>query len=109
MARTAKEEMFDSVGGLRIFLRSWRPEANPRSIVVICHGVNSHGGQYVWAAEQFVKGGFTVYALDLRGRGKSEGERFYLENVAEYVGDVSGAVKIAKITEPWSAGVPAWP
>jgi acylglycerol lipase len=43
-----------------------------------------------------VRRGFAVYALDLRGRGKSEGERFYLENVAEYVSDVAGAVKIAK-------------
>ena len=66
---------------------------------MICHGVNSHGGQYTWPAEQFVKHGFAVYALDLRGRGKSEGERFYLEDVAEYVSDVAGAVKIAKSRE----------
>ena len=83
MAQTAQEEMFDGTGGLKIFLRSWRPSGEPRAVIVICHGVNSHGGQYAWAAGQFVKGGFAVYALDLRGRGKSEGERFYVENVAE--------------------------
>ena len=82
--QTASEEMFDGVGGLKIFLRSWRPEGRARAVIVICHGVNSHGGQYSWTAEQFVKAGFTVYALDLRGRGKSEGERFYVEDVAEY-------------------------
>ena len=98
--QTASEEMFDGVGGLRIFLRSWRPEGRPRAVIVICHGVNSHGGQYGWPAEQFVKAGFAVYALDLRGRGKSEGERFYVENVAEYVSDVAGAVKIAKSRHP---------
>ena len=37
-----------------------------------------------------MKSGFAVYALDLRGRGKSEGERFYVENVADYVSDVAG-------------------
>ena len=67
---------------------------------MICHGVNSHGGQYAWTAEQLVKAGFAVYALDLRGRGKSEGERFYVENVADYVSDVSGVVKIAKSRDP---------
>ena len=82
MAQTAKEETFDGVGGLKIFLRSWQPEAKPRAVMVICHGVNSHGGQYAWPAEQFVKRGLAVYALDLRGRGKSEGERFYVENVS---------------------------
>ena len=99
-ARAATEETFDGVGGLKIFLRSWRPDGKPRAVVVICHGVNSHGGQYVWVAEQFVKSGFAVYALDLRGRGKSEGERFYVENVADYVSDVAGVVKIAKSRDP---------
>ena len=97
---TAREETFDGKGGLKIFFRSWRPEGKPRAVVVICHGVNSHGGQYVWPAEQFVKHGFAVYALDLRGRGKSEGERFYVEDVADYVSDVAGVVKIAKSRDP---------
>jgi len=105
MAQTAREETFDGVGGLRIFLRSWRPEGKPRAVLVICHGVNSHGGQYAWAAEQFVRGGFAVYALDLRGRGKSEGERFYVENVADYVSDVADVVRIAKPRDP---GVPVF-
>ena len=72
------------------------PGGEPRAVVVICHGVNSHGGQYIWTAEQLVASGFVVYALDLRGRGKSEGERFYVEDVADYVSDVAGVVKIAK-------------
>jgi len=99
MGITAKEETFDSVGSIKIHLRSWAPE-HPRAVIVICHGVNSHGGQYAWVAAQFVARGFAVYALDLRGRGKSEGERFYVENVAEYVSDVAGAVRIAKSREP---------
>jgi alpha-beta hydrolase superfamily lysophospholipase len=105
MALSAKEETFESVGGLKVFLRSWRPETKPRAVVVICHGVNSHGGQYVWVAEQFVKVGYAAYALDLRGRGKSEGERFYVEDVKEYVGDVAGTVKIATSRDP---GVPVF-
>jgi alpha-beta hydrolase superfamily lysophospholipase len=99
MVLTVHEETFDGLGGLKIFLRSWRPDGTPRAVIVICHGVNSHGGQYTWPAEQFVKHGMAVYALDLRGRGKSEGERFYLEDVAEYVSDVAGAVRIAKSRE----------
>jgi alpha-beta hydrolase superfamily lysophospholipase len=105
MAQAAHEETFDGTGGLKIFLRSWRPSGKPRALLVICHGVNSHGGQYLWAAEQFVKSGYAVYALDLRGRGKSEGERFYVEDVAEYVSDVAGVVRIAKSRD---AGVPVF-
>jgi acylglycerol lipase len=105
MAQIAREETFPGTGGLSIFFRSWRPDGNPRALIVICHGVNSHGGQYTWAAEQFVEAGCAVYALDLRGRGKSEGERFYVENVADYVSDVAGVIDIAKSRDP---GVPVF-
>ncbi len=94
------EEIIKSLDGLNIFVRSWRPATAPRAVVVICHGVNSHGGQYLWAAEQFVDHGFAVYWLDLRGRGKSEGERFYVEDIAEYVGDLAATVNLAKSSEP---------
>ena len=90
------EETFPSAGGVKIFFRSWHPQGKAKAVLVICHGVNSHGGQYIWTAEQFVKKGFAVYALDLRGRGKSEGERFYVETVADYVSDVAGVIGIAK-------------
>ncbi len=95
-----KEESIEGVGGVKIFVRSWRPASKPRAVVVICHGVNSHGGQYLWTAEQLVAGGLAVYALDLRGRGKSDGERFYVEHVADYVSDVAGVVKLAKSRQP---------
>ena len=96
----ATEETFDSKGGLRIFLRSWTPESAPRAVVIICHGVNSHGGQYLWPAGELVKKGHAVFALDLRGRGKSDGERFYVDDIADYVADVAGVVKIAKARHP---------
>jgi alpha-beta hydrolase superfamily lysophospholipase len=99
MTRSPVEEVFESVGGLKIFARSWRPEGQPRAVVAICHGVNSHSGQYFWAAEQLVDAGFAVYALDLRGRGKSEGERFHVEHISEYVADLSGLIKLAKSRE----------
>jgi alpha-beta hydrolase superfamily lysophospholipase len=47
-----------------------------------------------------VAGGFSVYALDLRGRGKSDGPRFYVETVADYVSDLSTVIQLAKSREP---------
>lgn len=94
------EETFGSTGHMNIFLRSWLPEGEPRAVVVICHGVNSHGGQHAWTAERFVEQGYAAYALDLRGRGRSDGERFYVEDIADYVADVSGTIAIAKSRHP---------
>jgi acylglycerol lipase len=96
----ASEERIDSAKGVKIFVRSWRPESKPRALVVICHGVNSHSGQYLWVGEQFAAAGHAVYALDLRGRGKSDGERFYVEDIADYVSDVAGTVALAKSRNP---------
>jgi alpha-beta hydrolase superfamily lysophospholipase len=94
------EQSFKGVGGLSIFTRSWRPAAEPRGVVVIAHGFNSHSGQYGWVAEQFLDAGFAVYALDHRGRGKSEGERFHVENFADYVDDLATFIDLVKSQEP---------
>ena len=77
-----REEQFVGRGGVQLHMRSWRPEA-PRAVVVICHGVNSHSGQYLWTGERLAAAGFAVYAYDHRGRGKSAGRRFYIDDVSE--------------------------
>jgi acylglycerol lipase len=100
LAASKTEEKLERPGGVTIFTRSWRPAGQARAVLVICHGVNSHSGQYLWAGEQFAGGGLAVYALDLRGRGKSSGARFYVDDVAEYVGDLAALVKLAKSREP---------
>lgn len=100
MAAPVKEETIDSTKDAKIFVRSWQPDGPPKAVVVLCHGFNSHGGLYIWTAEQFVKHGYAVYALDLRGRGKSSGERFYVEDVADYVADIGATVKLAKSRNP---------
>ena len=94
--RSHPEELTITASGANIFVRVWRPVMPPRAILVICHGVNSHGGQYFWAAERMAERGFIVYALDLRGRGRSSGPRFYVEHVDEYVADLAATVDLAK-------------
>jgi alpha-beta hydrolase superfamily lysophospholipase len=99
------ESTFEGVGGLKIFTRSWQPEEAARGVVVIVHGFNSHSGQYLWAAEQFAENGLAVYALDNRGRGRSEGERFFVEKIEDYADDVATFVRIAKSENP---GLPVY-
>jgi acylglycerol lipase len=95
-----REEKIEGAGGLKIFVRSWRPEGKARGVVAICHGVNSHSGYYLWAGEQLAASGLAVYALDLHGRGQSDGERFYLEKIGDYLDDVNALVTLAKSREP---------
>jgi acylglycerol lipase len=94
------ESSFKGVGGLNIFTRTWRPAEAPRGVVVISHGFNAHSGQYLWVADQFLAQGLAVYALDHRGRGKSEGERFYVDKFEDYEDDLTTFVSMAKAENP---------
>ncbi len=85
-----------SNGGLELFFRSWRPTASPRGVMVIVPGFNSHSGYYERVAEQFVAARLAVYAIDLRGRGQSEGERFYVDRFEDYVSDVDALATLAR-------------
>jgi alpha-beta hydrolase superfamily lysophospholipase len=99
--RTIEEQAtFRSAGDLSISYRSWRTTGRSRGVVVIVPGFNSHSGYYGWVAEQLIALGLSVYAVDLRGRGKSDGERFYVAQFSDYLSDVAGMVNLATLREP---------
>jgi acylglycerol lipase len=98
-------ENVKGASGLNIFFRSLRPNGKPNAIVVVVPGFNAHSGYYSWVAEQLVATGSAVYAADLRGRGKSDGERFFVERFEDYVADVEAVVKVARSRE---SGVPVF-
>jgi acylglycerol lipase len=94
------EEKFQAAGGLAIFCRHWRPATAVRGVVVIVPGFNSHSGYYQWVADRLTAKRLAVLAVDLRGRGKSDGARFYVESFADYAQDAAGAVELAQSREP---------
>jgi alpha-beta hydrolase superfamily lysophospholipase len=98
------EEISTTHANVNLFLRSWRP-ASTTGVVFIVPGFNSHSEYYGWSAEQFGKAGLASYAVDLRGRGKSAGERFYVDTFDDYAGDVGACLGIAAARHP---GVPVF-
>lgn len=82
------EEFLSSDDGLKLFMRAWRPQRRMRALLVVVHGFNSHSGYYDAMAQQAARSGIAVYAADLRGRGRSEGRRFYVSRFEDYVGDL---------------------
>jgi alpha-beta hydrolase superfamily lysophospholipase len=100
MSMTKASEESIQGGGGKLFVRAWRPSGTPRAVLAICHGFNAHSGMYAWCGDQFAANDIAAYALDLRGRGKSDGERFYVENFEDYVDDLHRLVSFAKSREP---------
>jgi acylglycerol lipase len=96
----AQEEYLWGVNGPRLFLRSWQPKGTLRGIVAICHGFNSHGAYYGWTAKQLLEAGYAVYVLDLRGRGRSDGERYFIEHINDYVSDIGHLIDLIHQRQP---------
>ncbi|MBS1182918.1 MAG: putative lysophospholipase [Proteobacteria bacterium] len=101
----SRDEYLTGSDGLRLFMRSWFPNTAPLGILVICHGFMAHSGHYQWAAERAVAAGYGVYAVDLRGRGQSEGARFFVSSADDYVRDLAQVVALA---HERNAGLPVF-
>ncbi|OBA97304.1 hydrolase [Mycobacteriaceae bacterium 1482268.1] len=105
MASSRYERSFEGVGGVRIVYDVWEPEGESRGVVVLCHGYAEHARRYDHVAQRLGKSGLVVYALDLRGHGRSGGRRVYLKNISEYTDDFHTLVGIAAAERPELARV----
>jgi alpha-beta hydrolase superfamily lysophospholipase len=99
LVNAMREEKIEGAAG-KLLIRSLRPTGTTRGVVMIVPGFNAHSGYYGWAAEQLVAIGLATYAVDLRGRGESDGERFYVEDLNDYVNDVEKLAAVIKSREP---------
>lgn len=85
--------------GTGITLHSW-PVAGAKAVVVLQHGFNAHGAHMQWPAEQLNAAGYACYGVDLRGRGTSDGPRFYVERFDDYLADLQLAFDRARTDHP---------
>ena len=60
-----------SADGLALFVYRWLPEATPKAVVQIAHGLVEHAGRYARLAEALTRAGYVVYAGDHRGHGRT--------------------------------------
>lgn len=95
-----REASFNGRGNLKIAYRVWTPATTPTAIMLIVPGFNSHSAYFDWPAEQLSRLGFVSFGVDLRGRGKSDGERFYVEAFDDYISDVEGLMAAAEAEYP---------
>ncbi len=82
------EGTFAGHDNLPLFEQAWLPEGQPRAVVVLVHGLLEHSGRHAETAEALVGEGYAVYAMDLRGHGRSEGPRCDVGSFDEYLLDL---------------------
>lgn len=78
--------------GVKVYYREALP-AEPKAIVIVCHGYGEHSGFYVHVMDFLASHGYGVYALDHRGHGRSEEERGHLEKFEYFLEDLDAFVE----------------
>ncbi|HDP68283.1 MAG TPA: alpha/beta hydrolase [Candidatus Marinimicrobia bacterium] len=79
---------FRNYDGEELFEQAWMPEDNPRAVLLLIHGLGEHSGRYEHVAEFFTAQGIGIETYDLRGHGKSEGRRAYVNAFDDYLRDM---------------------
>lgn len=82
--------------GGRLFYRHWRPAGAVKASLTIVPGFNSHSAYFEPFGRALAERGIAVYALDLRGRGRSDGERFYVESFDNYADDLAQLMAVVR-------------
>jgi alpha-beta hydrolase superfamily lysophospholipase len=83
------EGTFKSYDDIRIYWKKYKPIAGEQASVLFIHGVLDHSGIYDYLGEELTSKGITVYALDIRGFGRSGGKRGHVEDHQDWVNDLS--------------------
>jgi len=92
---------FKNAQGLWLFSRQWKPVGTPKAAVYIVHGYAEYCGRHHMFATELARAGYIVFAFDLQGHGKSQGDRAYVENFQDYTAD------LIQLVQETSAELPA--
>jgi acylglycerol lipase len=87
-----QQNYFTSTDNLQLYEQWWRPE-NPKAVVIIVHGVGEHSSRYTHVAAHLTRHNYAVYTFDLRGHGRSAGDRCFVRSFDEYLADLSVLVQ----------------
>ena len=96
-----REGLFAGSGGLNLSQQSWAAEGVPhRAATIIVHGVGEHSGAYGNVVERLAPAGFVAYGFDLRGHGRSPGQRGFITSWEDYRQDVHAFVHFVSTQQP---------
>ncbi|HEX6434544.1 MAG TPA: alpha/beta hydrolase [Gemmatimonadales bacterium] len=90
---------FAGSGGIHLFYQVWRP-AQPRAVLINLHGLGDHSGLYPNLAAHFPPREVAVYAYDMRGNGRSPGQRAFVRSWLEFREDLHAFLTQVRQWEP---------
>jgi alpha-beta hydrolase superfamily lysophospholipase len=83
-----EEGWLTSGDGQELFWRGWVPPGATVALAII-HGLGDHSGRHRALAHDLAHSGIATFAVDLRGAGRSPGQRGHIESWDQYVADAT--------------------
>ena len=102
-----RDGTFAGAGGLPLYYQAWMPPDSQRkkAVLINLHGLGDHSGLYPTLANHFPAHGIALYAYDMRGNGRSPGQRAYLRGWHEYRGDLHAFLERVR---KWEGDLPVF-
>lgn len=95
-----REGTFEGAGGLELYYQTWRAEKKSLAVLAIIHGFGEHSGRYTNVVNHLIPKGYAVFGFDLRGHGRSPGQRGHINSWDEYREDVRAFLQMTSQREP---------
>lgn len=80
--------LFQGCDGQMLFEQAWRPDDEQKAVVLLVHGLGEHSSRYAHVADFLTSNGIGVETYDLRGHGKSDGCRAFVNSFDEHLRDL---------------------
>jgi len=84
---------------LGIMYRSWETE-DPEAVFLLVHGLGAHSGRWSAMAEHFFDLNYSVYAIELKGFGETEGQKGHVDSLNTYYKDIQSLHALAREENP---------
>lgn len=94
------EGTFQGAKGLELYYQSWHPQGSAEAVLIIVHGHGGHSGIFPLMVEYLIEHNYAIYGFDLRGNGRSPGQRGYINSWSEFLIDLKSFVDLVKAKEP---------
>jgi len=82
------ESKFAGHDGLSFYVQGWEPDAQPKAVVTLVHGLGEHIGRYAHVGKALTDAGYVLVGFDLRGHGKTVSARGHFPSLDAVMQDI---------------------
>lgn len=95
-----QDGLFTAADGFSLYYQSWLPTSTVKATIILLHGLGGHSGLFQNVVKALLPEGYALYGYDLRGHGRSPGQRGYINRWSEYRNDLAYLIAMVQQQHP---------